>query len=468
MFTKRRQSSLFANSKYRNYNRSRGSIPQPWLIAAIPLAFLAIEILLRVGVGIAGKGAELDAYEGEPANVTDYRFKPLNAAKQSLQGEPSYGRLAVQSHPLTGYQLTADQKNAAVVINAQGVRSETPIELVKPKNEVRVLLIGGSTAFGKFSRSNQVTFAQRLENRLNQQVQAQKTGQGKYRPDVMPYYADELEKALKLPPKIREANYRVINAAVPGYTSANTLADLSSRLLPYQPDAIVLIDGYADLLTPASQVAASLGTDERLATNAIGHLASTVGEGVKGLCNWFYISKAWRYWVLKPEPTLAQRVDPLADGPTNLADRLASDDPELGARTDRYHRNLQQIARLSHGANIPLIVAIQPELSQRQAAKQTPAEKQRLEALGANYSQRVQSGYQRLQKALDAIKTDPKAAGMSTLTLKTGSEQFADGAFQDTIHLTDAAQEGVANQLYDAIAPKLQVQPKPASESPTL
>jgi hypothetical protein len=194
---------------------------------------------------------------------------------------------------------------------------------------------------------------------------------------------------------------------------------------------------------------------------------------VKGWCNWFYISKAWRDWVLKPEPTLAQLVDPLADAPSNLADRLATDDKELGARTDRYHRNLQQIARLSHGANIPLIVAIQPELSQWPAAQQTPAEKQRLAALGPNYTQRVQSGYQRLQKTLDAIKTDPQAAGMSTLTLKpetlkTGSAQFADGAFQDTIHLTDAAQEAVANQLYDAIGPKLQVQPKPAaSESPT-
>jgi hypothetical protein len=50
---------------------------------------------------------------------------------------------------------------------------------------------------------------------------------------------------------------------------------------------------------------------------------------------------------------------------------------------------------------------------------------------------------------------------MSTLTLQSGLDKFGNDAFQDTIHLTDAAQEVVANQLYAAIVPKLYVQPKP-------
>jgi lysophospholipase L1-like esterase len=458
MFTKRRKSSLFSDSRDRSrYGGRRRSIPTPWLIASVPLALLALELLLRVGVGIAGKGAELDAYEGEPAIVTDYRFKPVNAAKQAIQGLPGAGRLVVQSHPLTGYQLLPDQKNTAVQVNPQGFRNEGAIAPVKPKNEVRILVIGGSTAFGEFSQNNQATFAHKLENRLNQQVQEQKAGKAKFQPDVLPYFADELEKVLKLPPKIREANYRVINAAVPGYVSANTLADLSSRLMQYQPDAIVLIDGYADLIAPTQEIAASLGTEEHL-SNAFGHLFSSLGEGVKGAFNWFYITKAMRYWAFKPEPEIEQLIDPLHLSKTDLADRFAAEPQDLAVRVDRYHRNLKQIATLAHSAKVPTIVAIQPELSQRPADKQTEDEKQRLSALGENYTKRVQAGYQALQKPLEDVQ---KVPGTGVIKLQPAIDRVEGDAFQDTIHLTNNAHEAVANRLYEAIVPKLRVEPKP-------
>jgi lysophospholipase L1-like esterase len=463
MFTKRRKSSsLFSDSRYRSsYGGRRRSIPTRWLIASVPLALLALELLLRVGVGMAGKSGELNAYEGEPAIVTDYRFKPVNAAKQAIQGLPGSGRLAVQSHPLTGYQLLPDQKNAAVEINPQGFRGEGAIDPVKPKNEVRILVIGGSTAFGEFSENNQATFAHKLENRLNQQVQAQKSGKAKFQPDVLPYFADELEKVLKLPPKIREANYRVINAAVPGYVSANTVADLSSRLMQYQPDTIVIVDGYADLIAPTTQIAASLGTEERL-SNAWGHLFSSLGEGVKGFFNWFYITKSLRYWGFKPEPEIEQLIDPLHSGKTDLADRLPQEPQDLALRVDRYHRHLKQIAALAHSAKVPTIVAIQPELSQRSADKQTEDEKQRLAALGENYTKRIQAGYQALQKSLEDVQKIP---GTGVIKLQPAIDKVEGDAFQDTIHLTNNAHDAVANRLYEAIVPKLRMEPKPFAGS---
>ncbi|NJN48952.1 MAG: hypothetical protein HC805_03085 [Alkalinema sp. RL_2_19] len=119
MFTKprRRKSSIFSDSRYGSrYSRRRHKIPTPVLLAAIPMALLVLELLLRIGVGLAGKGDEMNAYQGEPAIATAYRFKPLTASQAPVRGIPGYGGLAVKSSPITGYQLVPGQENAALKI----------------------------------------------------------------------------------------------------------------------------------------------------------------------------------------------------------------------------------------------------------------------------------------------------------------------------------------------------------------
>jgi lysophospholipase L1-like esterase len=457
MFTKpRRQTSIFSNARDRARYGRRQALPAPWLIAAFPVALLAVELLLRVGVGIAGKGAEFNAYQGEPPIATAYRFKPFTSEQKPVQGVPGYGGLAVQANPLTGYQLMPKQENAALQINAQGLRSAEDIPIAKPTGEVRILVIGGSTAFGSLASNNQTTFAHQLETRLNQQVKEQKSNTTKYRPDVLPFFADEMEKVLKLPPKIADARYRVINAAVPGYLSSNTLADYTTRLQAYQPNVVVLMDGYADLLSGAN--AAQLPTDQ-LAAHPVAHLGGSLREGFQGLFNHLYITKALRYWVLKPEPKLEQLVNPLSPDGKNLTDQLSADANGLTPRIDRYQQNLKQLAILTQSTKTPFVVALSPELHQREAAKQTPAEKQRLAALGNTYQERVKTGYGALDRAVQSVKA--KHSNLIIVPLTKTLNQVEGDVFQDTVHLTDKAQSAVSDRLYQTIAPMLQVKPKP-------
>jgi lysophospholipase L1-like esterase len=462
MFTKsRRKTSMFSDARDRGrYGRRRQSIPAPWLIAAVPAGLLALELLLRIGVSVAGKSAELNAYQGEPTIATAYRFKPFTSDQKPVQGVPGYGGLAVQAHPLTGYQLMPKHENAALQINSQGLRSAEDIPIAKPAGEVRILVIGGSTAFGSLASNNQATFAHQLENRLNQQVKEQKGNTTKYRPDVLPFFADEMEKVLKLPPKIADARYRVINAAVPGYLSSNTLADYTTRLQAYQPNVVVLMDGYADLLS--DRAAAQLPTDQ-LAAHPWAHLGGSLREGFQGVFNHLYITKALRYWVLKPEPKLEQLVNPLGADGKNLADQLSPDANGLNQRVDRYQQNLKQLATLTQSTKTPFVVALSPELHQRETAKQTPAEKQRLAALGTTYQERVKTGYGARARAVQSVKS--KHSNLIIVPLPKTLNQVEGDVFQDTVHLTDKAQSAVSDRLYQTIAPMLIVKPKPFAPS---
>ncbi len=293
-------------------SRKKRPFPRMWVILiSIPLILIALELIMRLVVGFLGKSAELEAYQGESTNLTAYRLKYLSSAGQPLEGISDQGRLKVKQSPLMGYRLLGGQQSNFWAVNAQGFRSDQTIALEKPKDEVRIFVLGGSTAFGQMSSNNQTTFASKLEALLNQQVATQKSNPKKFRPDVLPYFADELTKAMALPPRIREGHYRVVNAAVPGYISSNELSQLTAQVLAYQPDFIILVDGYADLLVPSSQEATDIPGSEELLTNAPRHYFSDLNQSLKRWLYQSYLVRGFQYWVLRPQDTLHQII-PLA------------------------------------------------------------------------------------------------------------------------------------------------------------
>ncbi len=138
----------------------------------------------------------------------------------------------------------------------------------------------------------------------------------------------------------------------------------------------------------------------------------------------------------------------------------------MNRRATRYRENLEQVARLTSAAKIPLVLALQPEITNRNPKNLSPREKKILNQLGSAYPDRVKAGYGKLQQAVDQVKSQfPK--GVTTLNLNSAYSSFAGEAFQDVIHLTDEANTVLANQLYDAIAKQLLLQPKPNTGSET-
>ena len=446
-----------------SYGRSskKKSIPLLWILALIPATLVGLELLLRVGVSMTGKEADLSGFGGEPSRISAYRMRPMTQDGQAIAGL-SPGTLQVRSSGLTGYELVPNQSAKIPLsqtelfhINEQGLRAVEPVAVKKPTGDVRVLLLGSSTAFGTLSSANEGTIARSLETQLNQQVQDQKNNAKQFRPDVLPYFADEMEKALKLPPKIRPGQYRVINAAVPGYLTSNALSQLSSQLLDYQPDVVVLIDGYSDLLVKSDRSVATLGVIDQSLTNATGYFFGSLGQGVADLWNQLYLVKITNAWLMAPNPKSELLAD-VSNAQGSLVDRLSEDSAEVGKRVDRRTRALEKMLQLTSSRKIPLLVGLTPELSHRKTP--TPNEKKLLESLGDRYPKLIQAQYTQL---LDAQK---KLPGLTPVLLQDAVASLTSKdqqAFVDAVHLTDNANAAIAKSLISAIAPTLYVEPKP-------
>ncbi len=450
-------------SHRRSYRKPHRSLPLPVIILAIPLTLILLELSVRLFVGVTGKSAELEAYKGQPENMTAYCLKFIGQTQKPYDGLSDRGRLAAQRSLAGGYQLVGNQKSSFWSINEQGFRDDHPVPLEKPKDEIRIFLLGGSTAFGQWSDSNQRTIASKLEARLNERVDQQKRSPEKYRPIPLPVYKPELEKALTLPPKMREGQYRVINAAVPGYASGNELAQLALEILPYSPDVVIVLDGYTDLVLPSNKTQTDIPEVEAFLDNAPGHFWSYLTGRLKHWLTGTYVVKATQYWLLRPQPSVSQLSLVVTEKTGPLEQFLASNPTELEQRVVRYRNLHKQMIKLTTGASIPLMIAIQPEITGRSNLDQS--EQKLLKELGGNYKQRVQTSYAELEKATQTLQEAfPK--NVKTLNFYKLFNNFPKRAFYDAIHLTEDGNVLLAERMYQALTalPKLQMNPPKKKE----
>ncbi len=457
-FPTRRKSFNPYSSKARSRKKN---IPLPFLTASVSLAIIiGTEGVLRLIVGSSGKAGELAGYFAEPASISDYRLQVNTNAGNPVSGT-AWGELKVRPSALTGYEFVPNQKSDVVEINAQGFRANQSIPPIKPANEVRILIVGGSTAFGTLAPDNGATIASLLETQLNQQVKDQQANAKKFRPDILPYFADEMEKALKLPSKIREGRYRVINAAVPGYLTSNVQSQIFSQLLDYQPDVLVLIDGYSDLLAPSDRPAATLSSVDSLLSDANGHFLSSLGNNFNSLLNQLYLLKAWNAWIIKPNPKSELLAD-VSSTKGSLTDRLSTDPAEVQKRIDRRTRALVGIGKLTSPRKIPFIVGIQPEISQLKSPSSEDGKI--LSDLDARYPKLIQDQYAQLiqsQKTVNGITSLSFRDAIDNASTIKGDTRL----FYDAIHPRSSLIKTIATTIQTTIGPQLQVQPKPFSST---
>jgi len=442
-----RENYLMFRSRRSSYRKQNQVLPWPLLLPAIPLALLILELFTRIVVGVAGKSAELEAYQGTGEITNAYTLKFLGKTQQPYDGLSDRGGLAAQRRSAMGYSLVGNQESKFWRINEQGFRDDKPLPLEKPKNEIRIFLVGGSTAFGQGNANNQATLASKLETRLNERVAQQKRSPEKYRPQVLPFYKPELDKALTLPLQLKEAKYRVINAAVPGYTSGNELAQLALQILPYSPDAIVSLNGYTDLMLPSDQQQRDIPNIENFLDNAPGHFWTHLTQQFNyGVTN-TYLFKATQAWMFKPQPSVSKTTLVATESTAPLGEQLPADSAELERRTARYRDRLTQMAMLTKGAKIPLVAAVQPEITGRSQAKLSSQEKSILKELGTVYKQRVETGYGQLAKVNQELqKAFPR--NVKALNFYKLEEDLSKGGFTDAIHLSEEANTVLAERFY--------------------
>jgi hypothetical protein len=427
----------------RGLYRKRALLRQPLgIILMVVVSILALELLVRCLAMITGQSDELTAYEGERKIINAYRLKFLDAHLKPYDGFPNQGKLLAKRSVLLGYQLLANQQSEFWQINEQGFRNHESVPVAKPKGEIRIFLLGGATAFGQLSVNNQSTITGQLEQQLNQSTPTQTS-----------------------PPR-----YRVINAAVPGYASGNVLAQLALEILPYDPDLIVILNGYEDLMLPSTYDGAEIPQIEVFLHHSTTHFFEACQQDFKNWSTQSYLLKSILYWLIRPhEASIEDSANQLSlvaqTAQTPLAQRLADHPQELQNRMQRYYQNLQQIAFLSKTKQVPLIIALQPEITGRGEINPVVNEQKMLKQFGKAYPQKLKAGYLGLEKALNQVEKEFPTTVTGLNFYNLFDEDFRNQAFQDAVHLTDIANKALAERLSESIQRSLQSANRQAVES---
>ena len=432
-----------------------------WLLVSGVLSLVVLELVTRIVVDVTGKRAEF-AQTNEEAKIADaYDLKLLNEAGESYPGASETGNLVAQRSLSVGYNLIGDQQSPYWKINQQGFRDEDPVPFTKPKGEIRIFLLGSSTAFGYGSTSNQNAIAHLLEQRLQQRLNQQKNSPQLYKPDVLPLEPEARAAALKKPSKIKPGDYRVINAAVPGYASGNQVAQLALQVIKYQPDLILILNGYEDLMLSGQKDATQIPQLEEYLDDAPSYFLASFNKLLQPIEDYSYLVKILQDSVLKPQDITEDTFVFLNQSGAELAQIAPQDPEELQRRIDRYFQNHRQIVALATGANAGVIVATQPEITGRNPSKLTPTEGEIVTQLGRTYIQTIKDNYPRFVGANNYLaKIFPK--NVKALDLYNLSDKYPSPSFIDAIHLTETANAMVAEQFYYAIAgfSRMQLTPK--------
>lgn len=443
---RRRNSAYYSRRYYRKQRRLGASLLS--LLLLIFLGLILCEVLARTAVSVSGKGDELARYQGEPAIAAAYRLQFLTENRQPIAGLASRGRLQAKRSLPVGYQLVGNQQSEFWQIDEQGFRNNHSVPLNKPQGEIRVFLLGGSTAFGQWNQTNENTISSKLEALLQQRLEQQKASPQNFRPNVLPS-DNSRAKILTLPPKLRQGQYRVVNAAVPGYASGNEWAQMALQILPYQPDALVVLDGYTDLMLSSSKAQTDIPQVEIFLENPLQHVWASLQLAFQQGLKHLYLVKALNYWVLHPQPSVAQTSLVIRE-PSSLFPYLPNNENELEQRVSRYSFNHRQMSSLCFGAKIPLLIAVQPEITGRSVQTLAPSEQAILNQLGEAYVKRISKDYLKLIEAAQRLAADfPQ---IKVLDLYSQQQNFPSPTFTDAIHLTSEANSAVAQRLYEAIA----------------
>ncbi|MEL6493597.1 MAG: SGNH/GDSL hydrolase family protein [Cyanobacteria bacterium J06623_7] len=431
-----------------------------WLgaIASVGLFLLTLELLTRIFVDLSGDRSKYARAELKSDLINAYNLDFVSSSE--LERSPDRDSLQATSNISVGYSLVGDRQTELWQINQEGFRDREAVPRQKPPGEIRVFLLGNSTAFGYGSPNNSSTISAQLESRLQQRLQQQQASPQQYQPATLPQDEQERQKYLAKPPRMKPGNYRVINAAVPGYASGNELAQLALQVLKYQPDLIVVLNGYQDLLLPSDRSATTAPLKQVNREDKLKSLGAYLDRALEPIQNNSYLAQITAKRWVKPQGEKALADFLLDESTGNLVRHLPQDQAELQARVDRYLEHQKQMLSLSAAARVPLLVAIQPEITGRNPSQLTATEGKIATELGRTYIKQVRESYPVLIGAAKQLaRSYPN--NIKVLDLYKLTDKYPSPSFVDAIHLNEAANQKVAEQLYYGISSLSKMQLKP-------
>ena len=214
---------------------------------------------------------------------------------------------------------TAYGREVMMKINSYGFRYSKEPAVPKPAGLVRIFVVGGSAAFGLYVYEEEM-------------------------------FSGQLELYLKK--VLGDDKVEVINAAVPGYTTQQELQMLVFRVLPFDPDLVILYDGFNDMavLLAATEKLGRFGFENELMKQM--RLRRTLAEQspyrllYMDYIAYSGIARMVRHW--RAGPAVA-----------DTGDIQREPQPES---VDFYGRGVRTMAGATRGHGSDFIVAFQPHL----------------------------------------------------------------------------------------------------------
>jgi lysophospholipase L1-like esterase len=224
------------------------------------------------------------------------------------------GPLKLALHPFLGYRNLPNQKTPHFSINNLGFRGGDIRQ--DEKAQKRIIVVGGSTAFGTGLQHDDETFAHRLGQLLHAEV---------------------------------------INAAVVGHASGRELVYLVMELVDLQPDLVLTLSGWNDygLYPPPSKFGGA---------NGFGQIEEEL-KRLQAVTDGSFLTRVSNlYWILFPN--LTKQLEPLR-GRFFRREKQESE-LDLGLASAVYATNITKMHKLSAAFNYKFLCVLQPDRDRNQ------------------------------------------------------------------------------------------------------
>jgi hypothetical protein len=219
------------------------------------------------------------------------------------------GPLKLALHPFVTYSNLPNQKTPHFSINNLGFRGGDIRKDEKTKK--RIIVVGGSTAFGTGLQNDSETFAHHLEHLLNAEV---------------------------------------INAAVVGHASGQELVYLLTELVDLQPDLVIALNGWNDYdLHPL--------TSQFGGSNGFGQIEEQL-KRLQSVTDGSFLTRVSNlHWILFPNIT--KQLESLRARFFRREEQKS--EPDLGLASAVYATNMTKMHRLSEAFNYKFLCVLQPD-----------------------------------------------------------------------------------------------------------
>ena len=304
-----------------------------------------------------------------------------------------------ESHPFLFYKLKPNLDNSKhwehkYSTNSQGLRGKE-FSGKKPLNTFRIIVLGGSAAFGIGASSDEASLCSQLEKILN----GANTGR-------------EIE---------------VINAACIGYTSSQELIMYQFIMCEYEPDLVIVFDGFNDSAFPITTGSAGYPEFYYKYKYVYDNLG-TMSQGLKIALNASAIKKLLNIrMTLEPRRIFTVR------------DSMKTQEFRQGIMNE-YERNMEDLFYLTDRRGIPFILFLQPFIGtmEKRLSQEEEIFFTRWDRESPDRNPYIVENFHNLKKSQENLNNK---LGIPVYDLYSVFSDYAEQIFVDECHVNDAGQK---------------------------